>query len=88
MNTAPCPDGKRRPIHICWADPIRHIEVDGRRYYFEDHRQFGPIPTDAEGETTAAYFEEHEPFWRAWEAWTEQGKKVDESGMCVWAAES
>lgn len=61
------------------------IDVDGKRWHFEMHPQYGPATTNARGDISAHQPGSRSPFWTAVTHWHQQGRKVKD-GLCVWAA--
>lgn len=62
------------------------IEVDGKRYRFEDSDRFGPSRVNKDGEISKnPFFAKYSPFWIGWRKWRDQGRKVAEDGeTCLW----
>lgn len=74
-----------RLIHISVGGPDRTItDAQGKTWVFEDHPRFGPIVLkEAGGEPDSNQPGERSPFWRAWTAWKDQGKRLA-GDVCVW----
>lgn len=74
-----------RLIHISVGGPDRKItDAQGKAWVFEDHPRFGPIVLkEAGGEPDPKQPGERSPFWKAWNAWKEQGKRLA-GDVCVW----
>lgn len=75
--------------HLCFTDawgigPFV-IEVEGKRYRFEDSDRFGPHLCKRNGAICAnPWPPERSPFWRAHSFWVKLGRKVAEDGItCV-----
>ncbi len=74
-------------VHIDgWGSGPYEITVSTRLYRFEDSDRFGPVPLKKNGDPTdKGYFPERSPFWRVWEIWRDQGRRVAEDGKtCIW----
>lgn len=73
-QTVPC---------ILFAGPEYFIEVGGHEYRFELHEYCGPIILNKNGDPAKGQPGERSPFWKAFEAWSKQGYRVN--GKCaVW----
>lgn len=70
-------------IHVCVGGPLRTIFAGGVRYTFEDHHYFGPLPCRRNGDELKREPDPRSPFWRAYECWSKQGKRVD-GDVCRW----
>jgi hypothetical protein len=57
--------------------PTYLIEADGRDWRFELHSHFGPATVRRNGDLTTEQPGERSPFWKAFELWIEQDKRVD-----------
>ena len=57
------------------------IEAGGRFYQFEDSDRFGPGIILKNGNPAANQPAESSPFWIAYRAWREQGRRTDDDGM-------
>ena len=74
-------------LHISWGGLDRLItDAAGKVWKFEDHPRFGPIILNRRGDPAASQPGSRSPFWSAWTAWRDGGKKVDAAGVCEWAA--
>lgn len=74
-------------IHISVGGPDRKItDAQGKTWVFEDHPKFGPIVLKrAGGDPKPCQPGERSPFWQAWNAWKDQGKRLA-GDACVWDA--
>lgn len=73
-------------IHISVGGPDRVIvDEQGKRHKFEMHPRFGPILLTADGEVAKKQPGEKASFWRAVSWWAEQGQRIDDAGVCIWA---
>lgn len=59
------------------------IEVDGKRYSFEDCDRFGPLLLRRNGSPLENQPGERHAFWKGYTPWRHQGRRV-ENGLCVW----
>lgn len=66
----------------------RIIDANGKEWLFEWHSYCGPWPVRKDGEPFANEPGERSPFWPAVAAWSRQGKRVGEDGLCVWSPEA
>lgn len=57
---------------------------NGRFYYFDNHRYFGPTRLHAKtGEPTKDNFSERSGFWPLYDRWSKAGKRVTDDGVCI-----
>lgn len=75
-------------FHICsFSDPKDYrIQVDGKVYIFDFSPMFGPSFYDRRRNLVS--IRPRHPFWKGFEPWLKQGKRVDMDGLCVWEPES
>lgn len=68
--------------------PDRRIEdAAGKVWIFEDHPRFGPVVLNSRGNPTAQQPGGRSAFWPAWQAWKDQGKRLQIDGLtCLWEA--
>lgn len=60
------------------------IEVNGKRYRFEDSDRFGPTLLTKRGDPCVRQPMEGHPFWRGYTPWRWQGRRVAEDGVtCI-----
>lgn len=72
-------------LHISFGGPMRQIvDGKGKSWHFEDHPQFGPATTNRRGDIQATQPPELSPFWTAVTHWSQQGKHISTTGLCVW----
>ena len=75
-------------IHISFGGPTRFICAGGKIWRFEDHPRFGPIVLKKNDDPSDNQPPERSPFWHAYEHWSKQGKRLDQSmpdrTFCVW----
>jgi hypothetical protein len=71
---------------ICMQNEYRLVLKDGTEYRFDWHDYCGPTFVNKRGEPLARQPGERNPMWKAFNAWAAQGRKVDVSGTCIWAA--
>ena len=71
-------------LHISWGGPTRYMSIGSRTWRFEDHPHFGPSVLDRYGEPSDKQPDEDSPFWRGYECWRAQGKKVNTIGDRTW----
>lgn len=78
-----------RPFYISLGGPDRKIiDAQGKTWIFEDHPRIGPIVLKTEGgDPDPRQPGERSPFWKAWNAWKDQGKRLA-GDVCVWDAVS
>jgi hypothetical protein len=74
-------------VHIAWAGPFHHIQVGAKKWHFEMHRYFGPTALDMHGDPLKRQPGERNPFWKAFELWDKQGRRVTDGDLCVWGHE-
>lgn len=77
-------------FHIdSWGRGPFIIHHEGKVYRFEDSDRFGPALLKKDGELkTHPYPAERSPFWRAFDAWRRQGRRVEADGeTCVFELE-
>lgn len=61
------------------------IEIANKVYRFEDSDRFGPYTLGAKGEPLSRQPGERSPFWHAYQAWRDQGRRLAADGKsCVW----
>lgn len=72
-------------MHILYGGPqLMIIDRHAKVWHFEDHPYCGPTHTNAKGEIKTKQPSEKSPFWECINAWTEQGKRVAATGICIW----
>lgn len=60
------------------------LTVAGKTHRFEDSDRFGPVPLTKQDQPSDRFWGERHPFWRAYEAWRRQGRRVSDDGMiCI-----
>lgn len=62
---------------------IYRINVGGRLYHFDFSERFGPTVVGGRGQEVKQPGHKND-FWRAVSLWANQGKRKDDTGMCVW----
>lgn len=60
------------------------IDSKGNRWLFEDHPYAGPSVTNRNGSIKDPQPPEGSPFWDAVTHWAQQGKKLNDAGVCTW----
>ena len=58
------------------------IHIDGEVYRFEFHDRFGPLPLTKTGRERS--LGPKHKFWTVVTWWSQQGRRVDENGVCIW----
>ena len=73
-------------VHISFGGPDRIItDSAGRTRRFEDHPHLGPIVLNQRGDEHRAQPGSRSAFWPAWQAWMDQGKRLEADGLtCIW----
>ena len=73
-------------MHIdAWGAGPYEIEIDGKRFRFEDSDRFGPQRLKRNGDPTDSNFGERSKFWEAHALWVAQGRRVADDGVtCLW----
>ena len=56
----------------------------GQVWRFDWHRYLGPTFLRRDGEPRKKYPGMRCPMWRAFDAWMDQGRRVDADGNCIW----
>lgn len=69
-----------------YQEQRRIIDGNGKEWRFEWQPYCGPWPLRKDGEPFANAPSESSPFWPAVEAWSREGKRVGEDGLCVWGS--
>lgn len=74
-------------FHICnFSDPHDYrIVVDGKQYIFDFSPMFGPSFYDRR--RNLKLIPERSPFWKGFNPWLKQGKRVGADGLCIWEPE-
>jgi hypothetical protein len=67
--------------HLSVGGSIQTIQVGGKRYRFEMHPVCGPIALSKRDKELK---EQPLAFLEAASFWAQQGRRVDEDGLCVW----
>ena len=60
---------------------LYQIEVEGKRFWFEFSRMWGPRVVSKSGHETKQPRPRHN-FWKAVSLWANQGKRVCDEGLC------
>lgn len=76
------PDGRRGVM--TYQHNYRIIDSTGKEWNFEWHSHFGPFVLKKDGDPRLNQPGEKSPYWVAIKKWSEQGRVVDEDGLCVW----
>lgn len=77
------------PNGIMTIRPHVSLETpDGKVWLFEWHSYLGPTFLRKDGEPRARYPGEKNPMWEAFNAWMDQGRRIDADGCCIWREES
>src|SRR5579859_2231035 len=76
-----------RAVHLCsFSDPQDYrIMVDGKLYIFDFSAQFGPSFYDRR--RNFKMIPSRSPFWKGFNPWLNQGKRIGPDGLCVWEPE-
>lgn len=76
-----------KTVHILCGGPIQRIRAaNGQIWTFEMHPVCGPVVVNPATEMPMDRQPgEKSPFWGAVHAWLDQGRLVDQSGLCQWA---
>ena len=65
----------------------RIVDATGKAWTFEDHPRLGPVVLNKRGDVAKQQPGSRSAFWPAWQAWKEQGKRVQADGLsCMWEA--
>ena len=74
-------------FHICsFSDPQDYrIVVDGKTYIFDFSPMFGPSFYDRR--RNLKVIPSRHPFWKGFNPWLKQGKRIGPDGICVWEPE-
>lgn len=74
-------------FHVCsFSDPQDYrIQVDGKVYIFDFSEMFGPSFYDRRRNLVS--IRPRHPFWKGFEPWLKQGKRLGPDGMCIWEPE-
>jgi hypothetical protein len=69
-----------------WGSGPFVIDVEGKRFRFEDSDRFGPALVTKNGDICSnPYPAERSPFWRAHRIWVRQGRRLaDDKTTCLW----
>jgi hypothetical protein len=74
-------------FHVdAWGAGPFLIRIAGREYLFEDSDRFGPQLITKKGDLRKNPVpHEKSIFWRAYELWRDQGRRLAEDGVtCIW----
>lgn len=71
-------------VCVMTSGPTFKILVAGRLVSFEWHPQCGPTVLNKYGDPANKQPVTRDPFWRAVRLWDKQGRKMYDSGICIW----